>query len=189
MKKSLTTLAIIVFTVNAFAQTQWKVDPYHSSLNFAVEHSGISLVNGKFTEYTGSLTTNGDALEEAQFDFTIQVSSINTNVEQRDQHLKSADFFEVDKFPTMSFSSTKILETGRPNHYLLYGELTIKDVTKEVIADVYFGGKSKSDQGEKLGLKAIATIDRFDYNIDYDPTAAGIGKDIKILVHLQFAKL
>ena len=70
----------------------------------------------------------------------------------------------------------------------MYGELTIKDVTKEVIFDVYYGGIAKSDQGEKLGMKAETTIDRFDYNIEFDPMAAGVGKDVNILVHLQFAK-
>lgn len=188
MKKVLILLAITFLSANVFAQANWKVDPYHSSLNFNISHSGISIVNGKFMEYTGNLTTNGEALEEANVDFTVKVTSINTNVEDRDNHLRSADFFEVEKYPEMTFKSTKILATGKPEQYLLYGDLTIKDVTKPVIFDVYYGGTAKSDQGEKLGLKAKTTINRFDYNINYDPTAAGIGKDVNIVVHLQFAK-
>lgn len=188
MKKVLILLAITFLNVNVFAQANWKVDPYHSSLNFNISHSGISIVNGKFMEYTGNLTTNGEALERANVDFTVKVTSINTNVEDRDNHLRSADFFEVEKYPEMTFKSTKILATGKPDQYLLYGDLTIKDVTKPVIFDVYYGGIAKSDQGEKLGLKAKTTINRFDYNINYDPTAAGIGKDVNIVVHLQFAK-
>lgn len=188
MKKVLILLAITFLSANTFAQTNWKVDPYHSSLNFNISHSGISIVNGKFMEYTGNLTTNGEALEGANVDFTVKVTSINTNVEDRDNHLRSADFFEVEKYPEMTFKSTKILATGKPDQYLLYGDLTIKDVTKPVIFDVYYGGTAKSDQGEKLGLKAKTTINRFDYNINYDPTAAGIGKDVNIVVHLQFAK-
>lgn len=188
MKKVLILLAITFLNVNVFAQANWKVDPYHSSLNFNISHSGISIVNGKFMEYTGNLTTNGEALEEANVDFTVKVTSINTNVEARDNHLRSADFFEVEKYPEMTFKSTKILATGKPDQYLLYGDLTIKDVTKPVIFDVYYGGTAKSEQGEKLGLKAKTTINRFDYNINYDPTAAGIGKDVNIVVHLQFAK-
>ncbi|WP_231556265.1 YceI family protein, partial [Gillisia sp. Hel_I_29] len=119
------------------------VDPYHSSLNFNISHSGISIVNGKFMEYTGNLTTNGEALEGANVDFTVKVTSINTNVEDRDNHLRSADFFEVEKYPEMTFKSTKILATGKPDQYLLYGDLTIKDVTKPVIFDVYYGGTAK----------------------------------------------
>lgn len=188
MRKAFILLIMMIFSVNAFAQTQWKVDPYHSSLNFNISHSGISIVNGKFLEYTGNLTTNGDALSDASFDFTVKVNSINTSVENRDNHLRSPDFFEVEKYPNMTFKSTKILATGKPNEYLLYGKLTIKDVTKDVIFDVHYGGTVTSDQGQKLGLKATTTINRFDYNINYDPAAAGVGNDVKIVAHLQFAK-
>ena len=188
MKKIMSLVAIVFFTISSFAQTQWKVDPYHSSLNFNISHSGISIVNGKFLEYTGNLTTDGEALSNANFEFNVKVNSINTNVENRDNHLRSADFFEVEKYPNMTFKSTKILATGKPDKYLLYGKLTIKDVTKDVIFDVHYGGSVKSDKGEKLGMKAKTTIDRFDYNINFDPTAAGVGKDVTIVVHLQFAK-
>ena len=188
MKKLSTLIVVIFFAVSTFAQTQWKVDPYHSSLNFDISHSGISIVNGKFLDYTGNLTTDGEALNNASLDFTVKVKSINTNVEDRDNHLRSADFFDVEKFPNMTFKSNKILATGKPNEYLLYGKLNIKDVTKDVIFNVNYGGIAKSDQGEKLGMKAETTINRFDYNINFDPGAAGVGKDVTIIVHLQFAK-
>src|SRR5690554_506540 len=188
MKKIMSLVAIVFFTITSFAQTQWKVDPYHSSLNFNISHSGISIVNGSFLEYTGNLTTEGEALNNANFDFTVKVNSINTNVKDRDNHLRSADFFEVEKYPKMTFKSTKILATGKPDQYLLYGKLTIKNVTKDVIFDINYGGSVKSEKGEKLGLKATTTINRFDFKIDYDPTAAGIGKDVTIIAHLQFAK-
>src|SRR5688572_18744288 len=103
MKKAFLLLSTALFTLGVFAQTQWKVDPYHSSLNFNISHSGISMVNGKFLDYTGSLTTSGEILNDANFDFTIQTQSINTNVENRDNHLRSADFFEVEKYPTITF--------------------------------------------------------------------------------------
>lgn len=180
--------AMVAFSVSTYAQTQWKVDPFHSSLNFTIKHNNISMVNGKFMDYTGGLTTNGDNLENAQFDFTIQAKSINTNVEARDNHLRSADFFEVEKYPTLTLKSTKILKTGKPDHYILQGKLTIKGVTKDVVADLYFGGIAKSDKGDKIGFKATAVINRFDYNINYDPGALGVGKDVNIEVHLQFGK-
>lgn len=188
MKNLIIIFAMIAFSVSSFAQTQWEVDPNHSSLNFKIKHSGISMVNGKFTDYTGTLTTHGNELKDANFDFTVQVESINTNVEQRDEHLRSADFFEVENYPELSFESTKILKSGKPDHYILHGKLTIKGVTKDVIADLYHGGKAETDQGEKIGMKAKAVINRFDYNIDYDPTASGIGEDVHIKVHLQFVK-
>ncbi|NLA62245.1 MAG: YceI family protein, partial [Bacteroidales bacterium] len=90
--------------------------------------------------------------------------------------------------PTMTFESTKILATGKPDLYLLHGKLTIKDVTKDVIFDVHYGGTVESEEGEKIGIKATTVIDRFDFNIDYDPMALGIGKDVSITVHGQFVK-
>lgn len=190
MKKLTIFLALIAFTVTTYAQDKWSIDPYHSSLNFSVKHSNISMVNGKFLEYTGAMTTKGEIenLEDISFDFTIQTKSINTNVEARDNHLRSADFFEVEKFPNITFKSTKIMKTGKPNHYLLHGKLTIKGVTNDVIFDLYYGGIASSDNGEKIGLKAKTVIDRFDYNINYDPSGLGIGKDVNIVAHLQFAK-
>lgn len=188
MKNFMAFIAMILLTVGSFAQTQWQVDPYHSSLNFNISHSGISIVNGKFLEYAGKLTTDGEALENAKFDFTVQVNSINTNVDKRDDHLRSADFSHVEEYPTMTFTSKKMVAAKKPNEYLLYGDLTIKGVTKEVVFNVHYGGTVKNDQGEKLGMKAETTINRFDYKINFDPGATGVGKDVKIIVHLQFAK-
>lgn len=188
MKKVLVLLSVTLIALGSFAQDKWIIDPAHSSLNFNISHSGISIVNGKFLDYTGELLIDEEDFESANVNFNVKVKSIDTNVEMRDNHLRSADFFDVEKYPDMTFRSTKILATGRPDYYLLHGELTIKDVTKDVIFDAYFGGKVESDEGEKIGVKAKTTINRFDYNIDYDPTASGIGKDVSIIVHGQFAK-
>ena len=87
MKKFLSIFAVLFLTISTFAQTQWKVDPAHSSLNFNISHSGISIVNGKFLEYTGNLTTTGEALNNANFDFTVKVNSIDTSIGARDKHL------------------------------------------------------------------------------------------------------
>ncbi len=190
MKKLTIFMALIAFTLTTYAQDKWSVDPYHSSVNFAVKHSNISMVNGKFLEYTGTMNTKGEVenLENASFEFTIQTKSIDTSVEARDNHLRNADFFEVDKYPAISFKSTKVMKTGKPNHYLLHGKMTMKGVTKDVIFDLYYGGLASSDEGQKIGLKAKTVIDRFDYNINFDPSGIGIGKDVHITAHLQFAK-
>lgn len=188
MKKIFLVLATALLTVGTYAQTQWKADPNHSSINFSISHSGISIVNGKFEDYAGTMTTKDETLNDASFDFTIQTKSINTNVENRDNHLRSADFFDAEKYPTITFKSTKILATGKTDQYLLYGDLTVKDVTKPVIFDLSYGGSVTTDNGVKMGLKAKTTINRFDYNIDFDPTAAALGKDVNIVVHLQLAK-
>ena len=188
MKKVFVFLAVTLITIGSFAQDHWKIDPAHSSLNFNISHSGISFVNGKFTDYTGEVTTYGEEFDEAKVNFTVQIASINTNVEMRDNHLRSADFFDAEAYPIMTFESTKILATGKPDLYLLHGKLTIKDVTKDVIFDVHYGGTVESEEGEKIGIKATTVIDRFDFNIDYDPMALGIGKDVSITVHGQFVK-
>lgn len=186
MKNSLLIIFFSLLLTGVQAQTMWQVDPYHSSLNFNIEHSGISIVNGKFTDFTGTMEADPEKFGDVDIKFTIQTTSINTNVEPRDNHLRSADFFDVEKYPTIKFHGTKLLPTGMEDKYLLYGKLTMKDVTKDVILDVYYGGMAKSDDGAKLGFKAKTMLDRFDYNIDYDPTAAGIAGDVKIIIHAQF---
>lgn len=190
MNKLAIFMALIVFTINASAQNEWSVDSYHSSVNFAIKHSNISMVNGKFLEYSGTMNNKGEIenLENVNFEFTIQAKSIDTSVEARDNHLRSADFFDVDKFPTINFKSTKVMKTGKPNHYLLHGKMTIKGVTKDVIFDLYYGGLASSDDGQKIGLKAKTVINRFDYNINFDPSGMGIGKEVQIITHLQFVK-
>ena len=91
-----------------FAQTTWTIDPMHSSFNFNIKHMGISFVQGRFDKFDGSILTPNADLKDAKFDFTIDVNSIDTDVEMRDNHLKNADFFEVEKYPTMTFKSTSV---------------------------------------------------------------------------------
>ena len=188
MKKIALLFVATLFSVATFAQTKYNVDSYHSFLNFSVGHLGISFVDGRMDKYDGSLEMKNEDITTAKFNFTIDANSVNTGVQMRDDHLRSADFFEVEKYPDMTFESTKILATGKPDYYLLHGKLTIKDVTKDVIFDVQYGGKVKSDEVEKIGVKAKTTINRFDYNIDFDPAATGVGKDVSIIVHGQFVK-
>lgn len=187
MKKLTILFALFAFSVSSYAQIQWKADPFHSSLNFKIKHSNISMVNGKFMDYTGNLTTTDTTLDNAQFDFTIQATSINTNVDARDNHLRSADFFEVEKYPTITFKSKEIKKTGE-DKYSLHGKLTIKDVTKDVVFDLKYGGHLKTDKEERIGITAKAVIDRFDYNIEFDPSGMGVGKDVHIVVYSELVK-
>src|SRR5690606_31945273 len=135
-----------------------------------------------------SLTTKDETLSDAAFDFTIKAESINTNVENRDKHLRSADFFDVEKHPTITIKSNKIVAAGKPEQYLLYGDLTVKGITKTGIFHVNYGSLDKRDKNEKRGLKAKTTNNRFDYAIDLDPAAAALGKDVTVVVHLQMTK-
>lgn len=180
--------AFVLMGSAASAQTTWKTDPYHSSVNFVIKHSGISFVPGKFEKFDGTMTASKADFTDAKINFTVDVNSINTSVEPRDNHLRSADFFEVAKYPEMKFVSTSF-KKKRGSNYELKGNLTIKDVTKPVTFQVVYGGVSKDQKGnEKIGFWAFVNVNRLDYNVSYDPTGMGIAKDVDIRLYLQFAK-
>ena len=187
MKKVFLTFVFAFLSIVGFAQTAWQVDPMHSSVNFNIKHMGISFVQGRFDKFDGKVSTNGNNLDNAQFAFVVEVNAINTGVEMRDKHLKSADFFDGEKFPQMTFESTSI--TKDKNNYILKGKLTIKDVTKEISVPVTFGGIAKNQQGkEVMGFQTTFKVNRLDYNIKYDPTGAGVAKDVDVNLYFELAK-
>ena len=188
MKKVILFSIALIAGLSLMAQAQYKIDPAHTSINFKVKHSGITFVNGKFEKFDGGIIGDINNLEQARVFFNVDVASINTSVEMRDNHLRSADFFEVEKFPTMTFESTSIKKVS-DNKYNLNGKLKIKDVTKDVTFDVKYGGLVKGDDGsETVGFIAKNSINRLDYNVAYDPDGAGIGKDVHIVLYLEFKK-
>ncbi|WP_113660906.1 YceI family protein [Pedobacter nanyangensis] len=188
MKRLFLFLLATSLSVATFAQTQWKVDPMHSFVNFSVKHSGISLVDGAFKKFTGEFTSSKADFTDAKINFSVDVASINTSVDMRDNHLKSDDFFNAEKFPKMTFVSTAFKKV-KGNTYALTGKLTIRDVTKDVTFTVVYGGAAKDQKGNaKVGFSASTTINRLDYNIKYDPTGAGVAKDVNIVLNLQFAQ-
>lgn len=188
MRKVLILLVSVSISMVSFAQTHWKIDPIESSISFKVANGVFTLFKGNFIDYTGNGITYGEKLEDSKIDFTVQVTSINTNNEERDIHLRSADFFEVEIYPTMIFESTKVLATGKADCYQLHGKLTIKDVTKDVVYDAYYLGTVENEGRERIFVEARTTINRFDYNINYNPAGFGFGKKIHITVCGQFVK-
>lgn len=188
MKKIILGFVFALVSMITFAQSTWTVDPMHSSVNFNIKHMGISFVQGRFDKFDGKVSTPGATLDNAQFNFSVQTESINTGVEPRDKHLKSADFFDAEKFPSMKFESTSLVK-GKNNNYTLKGKLTVKDVTKEVSIPVTFGGVTKNQQGKDVaGLQAKFTVNRLDYNIKYDPTGAGVAKDVDVVLFFELVK-
>lgn len=183
MKKLSLFILAIGISFASFAQTKWSVDPMHSFVNFTVKHSGISFVNGSFNKFDGQISTTTADFNDAKVNFTVDVNSVDTHVEMRDKHLKTDDFFNVEKFPKMTFESTSLKKLD-DTRYELSGKLTIRDVTKDVKFDVVYGGTAK----DKAGFMATTTINRLDYNVKYDPTGTGVAKDIQIVLNLQFAK-
>lgn len=186
MKRITFLLIIFVAGFGVMAQSNYKVDPAHASVNFKVKHSGITFVQGRFDKFDGAIIGSPGQLESARVFFNVSVESINTGIPMRDDHLRSADFFEVTQFPTMSFESTGI-EKVEDGKYKLHGKLQIKDVTKDTTFDVVYGGTVKGQDGsEVIGFTAKNKINRLDYNVAFDPDGAGIGKDVYITLFLEF---
>ena len=139
-------------TTTATAKTQWNLDASHSEIGFKVKHLMISNVSGSFGKFHVKVETDGDDFSTAKIDFTAETASVTTGSEQRDGHIKAADFFDVENYAEMKFVSNN-LEKLENDNYALHGDLTIKDITKPVKLDVEFGGSGKDPWGnEKVGF-------------------------------------
>ncbi|MFA5245372.1 MAG: YceI family protein [Pedobacter sp.] len=172
-------------------KTKWIIDPLHSEVHFRVKHLVISTVTGTFKLFDGSMETENADFQNASIEFALDVNSIDTNQEQRDAHLKSADFFDAEQFPKLSFKSTSFNKNG--DDYELHGDLTIKDVTKRVKLNVEHGGTATDFYGnEKAGFEISGKISRKEFGLTWDGiTEAGaivVGDDIKLDINVQFAK-
>lgn len=171
-------------------ETLWKIDPSHSEVQFKVKHLVISTVTGSFGSYDGEIRAEGDDFENAKATFSADIDSITTNNDDRDQHLKSDDFFNAESFPQLSFESKKVKKNG-DGEYKVTGDLTIRDVTKEVDLDVVHGGTVGDPYGNtKAGFEVTGEINRKDFGLTWDAvTEAGnvvVGDKIKLQLNLQF---
>ena len=168
---------------------KWTLDKGHSNVKFTVTHMVVSEVEGAFKTFDGTIESTKPDFSDAVINFTVYVTSVNTDNENRDKHLKSDDFFNSEKFPQMKFQSTSFKPVGG-NKYKLDGNLTIRDVTKPVSFDVTYGGSINTQRGAKIGFKANTTINRFDYNLKWDrATEAGglvVAKDVVVSINGQF---
>jgi len=178
--------------LNLTAPTKWVTDNAHTNVIFSVSHLVVSDVEGSFKSFDGSLEAEKADFSDAKIFFSIDVNSINTDNENRDKHLKSDDFFSAEKFPKIKFVSTSFQPIGG-NKYKLTGDLTIKDVTKQVVFDVSYGGTVNIFGGTHIGFKAKTTINRFDYNLKWDKvTETGgmiVGKDVDITINIDLKKV
>jgi polyisoprenoid-binding protein YceI len=175
------------------AQTTWSLDRAHSNVSFTVTHLVISEVEGRFTDFDVTLTQpKPDSFEGASVTADIKTASINTDNTDRDKHLRSNDFLNAEKFPSLTFKSTKFEKTGE-NSYKIHGTLTIREVTKPVVLDAQFTGTVKDPWGNtKAGFKATTTIDRFAYGVQWDKAIETgglvVGKNIDITLLMQLKK-
>ena len=171
MLKRLALLTLVFGLVTGVTRAAtWQMDPVHSNVGFKVSHMVISKVSGKFDDFQGTIEFEKGQLADASAVVTVKMASIDTDNEKRDDHLRSADFFDVEKFPTMKFVSTKVIP-GEGNKFQLVGELTIKDVTREVTFDAEFNGVATGFGGERrAGFSAETTINRQDFNVEWSKT-------------------
>jgi len=182
-------LLALLFTSGLVAQSKWTVDKVHSNVKFSVSHMVVSEVEGSFKGFDGTIVVSKDNLSDAVINFTVDVASVSTDNVNRDNHLKSDDFFNAEKFPKMTFVSKSMTLLGG-NKYKLTGDLTMRDVTKTVDFDVTYGGKIQTnDGGYKAGFKARATIDRTNFGVNFTGTlkAGGlmVGNDVEIIINLE----
>jgi polyisoprenoid-binding protein YceI len=192
MKKTIFVfLALFALTSIGKAQTEWKFDKVHSSVTFSIRHMVISNVSGSFKDFSITLTSDKEDFSDATVVGTIQVASISTDNDYRDKHLKSDDFFNAEKFPEIKFKSTKF-EKLDDNKYKITGNLTIRDVTKEVTFDAVLNGTLKTEKGLLSAWKATTTINRFDYNLKWNKTIESggliVGQDVTITLNLELNK-
>jgi Uncharacterized conserved protein len=192
MKKLIIVLSLGLMPWAMFGQTKWNVDAAHSSVKFTVSHLVISEVEGSFKKFNGSISTSNPDFSGASIEFTVDVKSISTDNDMRDNHLKSPDFFDAEKFPEMTFKSTSFKKISG-NKYELVGDLTMHGVTKSVKFSVDYGGTMNDGMGNtKAGFKATAVIDRFNYGLKWSKaTETGglvVGNEVTISLRLEFAK-
>jgi polyisoprenoid-binding protein YceI len=169
MKKLFVLLAGISLTAAATAQS-WNLDKSHSSVNFGVTHMVVSEVNGNFKDFSGEIKSEKADFSDMSTNFTIQVASVNTENEKRDGHLKSEDFFDAAKYPTITFKSTGVKKLSA-NKFELEGDFTMRGVTKKVKWEVKYNGTIKDSYGNtRAGFKATTTINRKDYGVSWNKT-------------------
>jgi polyisoprenoid-binding protein YceI len=173
------------------ATATWNIDASHSHVEFAIRHLMISTVKGRFADVKGAVVLNDADLTQSTVDVTIGVASIDTRVGQRDDHLRSADFFEVERFPQITFTSTRVEADG--DELRVVGNLTIRDVTKEVTLAVTSEGRGRDPWGgERAGFSATTKIAREDFGLTYNQAleTGGVllGNDIKIAIEVELVK-
>jgi polyisoprenoid-binding protein YceI len=170
----------------------WQIDPAHSQIQFSVRHMMISNVRGRFENFTGAIEFEEKDPTRSLVEVQIETASINTRETQRDSHLKSPDFLNVEKYPYLSFKSKRI-EKIDDSHGRVIGDLTIRDVTKEVALDVEYAGQAKSPWGTvSAGFSATAKINRKDWGLTYNQVletgGVMVGDVVNITIDLEIVK-
>jgi polyisoprenoid-binding protein YceI len=195
LKKLLAAAAFCFCSLLVNAQTkQWEFEPSHCKVRFSVAHFGISETEGEFHTFQGSIAPNGDDFANASVTFNLEASSLDTNDDQRDNHLKSADFFDVAKYPTLLFQGKLVKVRGDKSAYQLVGNFTMHGVTKPLTLAVRFGGIVPKDPfgNTKAGFKATGTLNRKDWGLIWnkalDSGGVAIGDEVELVANIELIK-
>jgi polyisoprenoid-binding protein YceI len=175
----------------AGTKTQWKLDPTHTLVEFSAKHLMITTVKGRITDVEGTIYIDENDPSKSTVEATLDAKSIDTRTDQRDNHLRSADFLDVEKYPQIKFRSTRI--EGERDEFKLIGDLTIRDVTRPITLDVKFEGQQKDPWGgERIGFSATGKFDRRDYgltwNVILETGGLTVGNDIKVAIEVEAVK-
>jgi polyisoprenoid-binding protein YceI len=173
--------------------TTWKIDPSHSDINFKVKHLVVSTVTGHFKTFDAIIETNSDGFSDAKIKFEAEIDSISTKNEQRDGHLKSADFFEAENYPKMTFISKSVKKLS-DHEMQISGDLTIRGITKQIVLDVIYNGIVTGFGGIQVaGFEVRGKLNRFDYGLQWNAlTEAGgvvVSNEVKIEILAEFNKV
>lgn len=181
--------AFITFSAFTVVNAPWTNDDPHSQLGFTVTHLGISDISGTFNDFDATIKSEKPDFSDAQFELVAKTASIDTRVEARNNHLKSADFFNVEKYPTLNYKSTSIKKAGK-NQYKLHGELTLNGVTKPVTMDLVYKGTVENPMSKKqtAGFQVTGTIKRSDFNVGAGFPAPMISDEVRIKADGEFAQ-
>jgi polyisoprenoid-binding protein YceI len=172
-------------TIPGYIAGTWTIDPIHSEVGFSVRHMMVSKVRGKFSEFSGHIVT-GESPLDSSVSVTIDLNSIDTGSQDRDNHIRSADFFDVDTHTTMTYRSTGLRRAG--DSYVLDGELTLRDVTKPISLDLELGGFGPDPYGgTRAGFTATGDLKRSDFGVDFNAVleTGGVVVADKVAIHLE----
>jgi polyisoprenoid-binding protein YceI len=192
MKRFLAALLVVAGAASPLCAASYKIDPDHSSINFTIAHLTISKVHGRFDKFSGTIEYEPGKMDAWKTEASIETASVNTSVEARDKHLRSPDFFNVEKFPVMTFKSTKISGV-KDMKGKLTGDFTFLGVTKPVVLDVEGYGPVKDPWGnERVGATAKGKINRKDFgmvwNKSLDTGGLMIGDEVEIVLEIEAVK-
>jgi polyisoprenoid-binding protein YceI len=189
---AISTIIALALPAFAFAST-WTIDPDHSNVGFKVRHLMVANVKGNFDKHTGTVEINDKDITKSKVEVTIDTNSINTNVQKRDEHLRSADFFDVAKYPTMTFVSKKVAKAGK-DRLKVTGDLVLHGVTRQVVLDVEpISRESKDPWGNiRRGTTATTKIDRKDFGIAWnkglETGGVLVGDEITITLEIEMIR-